>query len=200
MRFSNILEAALGTKPKIKILRALLKVKAPLTGRKIALLSNLNHRTCLLALKEFVKEGFISARAAGKSNIYTLNTENIFLKESLSRLFTEETNLLPALLKRVSARLKGIAQAMILFGSVAIKSEQPDSDIDICLVVETLSDKKKVENIIDRERDWVSHNYGNELAFYIITKNDFLRKFRAKNKLVREIADKGIFFAGKRFF
>src|SRR3989338_2936972 len=107
MRFNNILEVTLGSKSKIKILRAMLKVRTPLTGRKLAALAGINHRTCLLSLRELADEGFVSVRAAGKSKIYTPNIENTFLKESIAKLFSEEQNLLSSLLRAITTKLKG---------------------------------------------------------------------------------------------
>jgi len=200
MRFNNILEEVLGSKPKIKILRTMLKVKAPLTGRKIAVSSKLNHRTCLLSLRELSREGFIAVRSAGKSKIYTLSTENIFLKESISKIFTDESRILKSLFKRIEKKIRGGISALILFGSVAEGREQPDSDIDICVVLKSLSKKKGIKKIVERERAIITAAYGNDLSPYYITKDNFIKKYRKKNRLIHEIAQKGKILAGNRFF
>lgn len=200
MRLNNVLEELMGSKPKIKILRALIKVNVPLTGRKIALLSGLNHRTCLLSLRALSKEGFIAIRSAGKAKIYTLNLGNTYLKNSISKIFHDEKNLISNIFKRIKVKLKGKISAIILFGSVVEGKEQPDSDIDICVVIKSLLEKRKIEKIIENERDNIMKEYGNDLSCYYITKNNFIKKYQKKNKLISEIAKKGRIILGERFF
>jgi len=200
MRFNNLLEEVLGSKPKIKILRAMLKIKTPLTGRKIAILSGLNHRTCLLSLRELSREGFINVRSAGKSKIYTLSMENIFLQDSISRILDDERRLLPTLFKRIAIKLKGKIFALILFGSMAEGKEGPDSDIDVCVVMKSLLKRKKIEKIIEHERETVMAKYGNDLSPYYITRDNFIRKYKRKDRLICDIAEKGRILIGRRFF
>ncbi|MFH0886602.1 MAG: nucleotidyltransferase domain-containing protein [bacterium] len=200
MRFNNILEGVFGSKPKIKILRAMLKVRAPLTGRKIAALSSLNHRTCLLSLKKLSYEGFISIRSAGKSKIYTLNADNIFLKNYITAIFDGEKELLPNIFKRVGAKSKGKISALILFGSIAEGREGPDSDIDICIIMNPAAKRKEVEHVIEMERNRILTEYGNDLSPYYISQDDFVKKYKKKNKLILNIAENGKIIMGKRFF
>lgn len=200
MRLNNVIEELLGSKPKIKILRALFKVNVPLTGRKVALLSGLNHRTCLLSLRELSREGFISIRSAGKAKLYTLNLENTYLKNSISKIFQDEKNLISNLFKRIKIKLKGKISTLILFGSIVEGKEQPDSDIDICIVVKSLLEKRKIEKIIKNETDRIMKEYGNDLSCYYITKNNFIKKYKRKDKLISEIAKRGKIIGGERFF
>lgn len=200
MRLNNVLEELLGSKPKIKILRALLKVNVPLTGRKVALLSGLNHRTCLLSLRELSREGFISIRSAGKAKLYTLNLENTYLKNSISKIFRDEKRLISNLFKSIKIKLKGKIYALILFGSIVEGKEQPDSDIDICIVIKSLLEKRKIEKIIENETDRIMKEYGNDLSCYYITKNNFIKKYKRKDKLISEIAKRGRIIGGERFF
>lgn len=200
MRLNNVLEELLGSKPKIKILRALLKVNVPLTGRKVALLSGLNHRTCLLSLRELSREGFISIRSAGKAKLYTLNLENTYLKNSISKIFRDEKRLISNLFKSVKIKLKGKISALILFGSIVEGKEQADSDIDICIVIKSLLEKRKIEKIIENETDRIMKEYGNDLSCYYITKNNFIKKYKRKDKLISEIAKRGRIIGGERFF
>lgn len=200
MRFNDLLEEVFGSKSKIKILRVMLRTKVPLTGRKIAVLSGLNHRTGLLSLRELIQEGFVAVRSAGKSKIYTLNADNVFLKAAVSRLFFDEKNLLSTLFRRIRAGLKGKVSALILFGSIAEGREAPDSDIDICVVIGPREKRAAAEKILKGENERVLTEYGNELAPYYVTKDDFIKKYKKGDKLIRDIADKGRFIIGGRFF
>ena len=102
--------------------------------------------------------------------------------------------------KRIEKKIRGGISALILFGSVAEGREQPDSDIDICVVLKSLSKKKGIKKIVERERAIITAAYGNDLSPYYITKDNFIKKYRKKNRLIHEIAQKGKILAGNRFF
>src|SRR3989304_5240979 len=133
MKFKKILEDILGKKSNISILRVLSEKGIGLTGRQIAELSSLNHRTCQLALKKLNTEGIITLKKVGKANLYALKKDHVLVKNSILPLFEIEKNLLNKVLSEITKELRANVLSLILFGSHARMKGSADSDLDICV-------------------------------------------------------------------
>ncbi|MEE9543420.1 MAG: hypothetical protein V3V95_06530, partial [Thermodesulfobacteriota bacterium] len=94
MRFNNLLEDILGKRSNISILRLFASENAEMTGRQIAGLTGLAHRTCLMSLEGLVKQSIISVRSVGSANLYKLKSENFLMEQGVLPLFKLEKGLL----------------------------------------------------------------------------------------------------------
>jgi len=200
MKFHNLLEEVLGQKSKIKVLRVLFNTKMEMTGRQIAEFSGLNHRTCQLSLKELEKEGIVSLRRAGKSNLFRLKEENYFVKNILHILFKEEKALFQLLVNKI---LRGTWKkdnnviSIILFGSFAQEREVADSDIDLFILCQKNTDKNKIGKRFDLLNQELIKSFGNVVSPYILSLEEVKRRYKKNDKLIREIIKSGKIIYGK---
>lgn len=198
MRFHHALEAILGKKSNIAIVRVLISTSAELTGRQIAQLSGLNHRTCQLSLAELADEGLVRFKRVGRSSLYALNQENALISQGVVPLFHVERRLISDLAKTISHELRSIPiVSMILFGSVAMGDESPSSDIDICIVVEN---KRAVRAMLKKEdllAGVVSARFGNPLTLYVVTTHELVSRYRSEDPLTVDIVEQGRVLAGQ---
>jgi hypothetical protein len=86
MKFHLVLEEVLGRRSNIAIIRVLAEKDLELTGRQIAQLSHLNHRTCQLSLGELAIQSIVAYRKVGKANLFKLKKENVLVKEGILEL------------------------------------------------------------------------------------------------------------------
>lgn len=196
MRLTNVLDEVLGQKGKLKVLRALAFSFGGLTGRGIARKVSLTHWACIKNLRELEISGLVKSEKAGKSNLYTLNQENLLNKEMLLPLFRKEKKFLNTAINWVMKEIESKPVSVILYGSVARGKEEADSDIDLCFLVKDRKDARKLE----RELTGISPNFyqrfGKKFSPYILELNVFKKKYN-KRGVVKEILREGILICGK---
>ncbi len=197
MRMHNVLEEVLGQRSKIKILRVLFKSKIEITGRQIAQLSGLNHRTCHLALRELINEGIVTRQKVGKAHLFGLKETNYLVSHVLQPLFKKEAGLLQTALKKITKSFNRTVVSVILFGSFAQGRESSDSDIDLLVLVSRQKEKKKVERKFDSLNMELMDTFGNVVSPYILTLREFTKKQKAKERLIGRIIKEGKVIQGK---
>src|SRR3989338_5188163 len=173
MLFSAYLEALLGSKVKVKILRALLMFDTKtFTSRELAGHIKVSHTAVLKSLGDLQGMNIIKIESHGTSNLITINKESCLYKE-LKRLFDFEVQTVQQLkeeIKKILPKAKSVA----LFGSIAMKKERLDSDIDVLIVI--TQGKSKINGIIAKNQEAFSKQFGNILSAHIMTEGEFNRK------------------------
>lgn len=197
MRMHNVLEEVLGQRSKIRILRVLFKSKIEITGRQIAQLSGLNHRTCHLALRELINEGIVTRQKVGKAHLFSLKETNYLVSHVLQPLFKKEAGLLQTALKKITKFFNRAVVSVILFGSFAQGRESSDSDIDLLVLVSRQKEKKKVERKFDSLNMELIDIFGNVVSPYILTLREVTKKHKAKERLIGRIIKEGKVIQGK---
>jgi len=76
LTFTNVLDDILGQKSKIKVLRFLIKVRTPFTGRELAHQVGLSPEKTRQVLKDFQEQGVVEVQNAGRANLYKLRKES----------------------------------------------------------------------------------------------------------------------------
>ena len=173
MLFNAYLEALLGSKVKVKILRALIRFETKtFTLRELAEHIKVSHTAVLKSLGDLQGMNIIKIESHGTSNLITINKESCLYKE-LKRLFDFEVQTVQQLkeeIKKILPKAKSVA----LFGSIAMKKERLDSDIDVLIVI--TQGKSKINGIIAKNQEAFSKQFGNILSAHIMTEGEFNRK------------------------
>jgi len=173
MLFNAYLEALLGSKVKVKILRALIRFETKtFTLRELAEHIKVSHTAVLKSLGDLQGMNIIKIESHGTSNLITINKESCLYKE-LKRLFDFEVQTVQQLkeeIKKILPKAKSVA----LFGSIAMKKEWLDSDIDVLIVI--TQGKSKINGIIAKNQEAFSKQFGNILSAHIMTEGEFNRK------------------------
>lgn len=197
MKFTNILEDILGHKSKIKILRYLISSKLELAGREISRVIGIHHRTCHAALKELASFGVVVMRRSGAAIAYKLNDNNLLVKEILIPIFALEKDLLPRVISLILKDVHIRVISAIVFGSVSASRERGTSDVDVLFLVLSKKDQAAlIEKFEKVEYDFIL-KYGNMFSPLVLTKHEFYRRLKHKDRLMRNIIQKGKAVYGK---
>lgn len=190
MLFNNYLQALLGSKVKVKILRALCRFETKaFTSRELAEHIKVSHTAVLKSLGDLQGMNIIRIESHGASNLIALNKESC-LYDGLKRLFDfeiETINHLKEEIKKILPKSKSAA----LFGSVATKKEEFNSDIDILVISQN---KAEVNEIIAKNQEAFSKRFGNMLSAYAMTEDEFKRK--RNSPFIKDILNSCILIKG----
>lgn len=193
MRFNNILEDILGKRSNISILRILLDKDAELTGRRIATLTGLAHRTCLMSLEGLTKQGIISMRSVGSANLYKLKNENFLIEQGLLPLFKLEKGLLfsmvAPILDIIEEEARHYVHSIVLFGKITRAAEEPESDIDICIILGDQDYKTTLSTILEPAKKHIMRAFGNKLSIHMLTAQELKERYAHNDTIITEIIE-----------
>lgn len=184
MKIHTVLNSVLRHKGKVKVLRFLLSGKEEYTGRGIASGVNMSPSATHTILKDFTREGIITARKVGNALVYKLNKEVYVVKEILVPLFEKEKDVYKELIANIERALKKQRDDIVsvaLFGSVVKKEETPESDVDILVITRTKQGKRMVDRVMDELCVTIAKEFDTVLSPYIVTVAE-LRSADAKRK------------------
>ncbi|MCJ7652422.1 MAG: nucleotidyltransferase domain-containing protein, partial [Actinobacteria bacterium] len=165
---------------------------SPFTGRELARLIGYSHNQTRLALEELERNGLVIRQRAGRSNLYSLDNENIIVTDLLAEGFVLEDTLLNRLADIYLEEVGKDLVSIILFGSIAQAEEKPESDIDLVLVVKDKANLKTLEDRVSDASLIVTRRFGNQASPIVIKKADFEKKTKQKSGLWRDVVDTGI--------
>jgi len=190
MLFNVYLETLLGSKVKVKVLRALLRFETKtFTLRELAEHVKVSHTAVLKSLGDLQGMNIIKIESHGTSNLATINKESCLYKE-LKRLFDFEVQTIQQLKKEIKTIFPKV-KSLALFGSIAMKKEGIDSDIDVLVITQ---DKSKINEIIAKNQESFSKQFGNVISAHIMTEGEFKRKINTS--LVKDILESHILIDG----
>jgi len=197
MKFNKPLDGILGQKSKIKILRHLTNRKKEMSVRDLAKEIGLVPANASVALKELEGEGILVKKKLGRSLIFGLNSGNFMVTSIIIPLFEKERKIKKDFFNAVSKRIKFPYETIILFGSIAKKSERADSDIDLAIIVREKKQIAEAEELALDINPEISRRFGNSIAPIIFEKKDFIKKIKEGNNLANNIARDGEVVSGK---
>ncbi len=190
MLFSNYLEILLGSKVKVRILRALFRFQSKkFTSRELAEQIQVSHTAVLKSLADLQGMNIIIIESHGKSNLITLNRES-YLYDEIRKFLTFEYESLNHLIEELCEILPK-AKSIALFGSISMKKEKLNSDIDVLIIG---GDKSKINEAIAKNQEYISKKFGNVISAHIISEQEFKKKKNSsfiKDILTNHISIKG---------
>ncbi len=198
MVFHNVLDQVFSTWSHIAVLRVLQDAAKGLTGREIARLAKMSHRSCLKALTTLEDLSIVERHRGGRDHIFSLNREHMLVSEGIIPLLALERRFLASLSALLKKKLGNLVESQILFGSVARKEEDSHSDLDICLVVHKERDIEKVQALVHELSPMIQQRYGARLSPLVLSTADFSKRARRDKPPVQNIMRDGIVVSGKQ--
>lgn len=175
MKIHNYLEEVLGSRVKIKVIRAMLRFPdKKFSVRELAKFVGVTHTPILRSLDELQGMNLINVERHGQSDILTFN-KNCYLYNALKSLFEQEQKTKNDLIQLIKSHLKS-AQTIVLFGSMQKGTETLRSDIDLLIVT---SEKNKMTDEVQTLNSKLAKEFGNVVSQIILTEKQFRSK---KNK------------------
>lgn len=175
--------------PRAQLLATIVQLEAPMTVRALARHAGVAPQTALTVINDLADAGIVSAEAAGRAQMVSLNREHL-LAEPLIALNRTRARLIDKLGKEL-ASWTGLAGAW-LFGSAARGTGDRQSDIDVLLVAEegtqTTQWSESTARLVDQVLTWT----GNQAQLIEHSRSSFAELVRDKNRLVTAIREEGI--------
>ncbi|MCG2794712.1 MAG: helix-turn-helix domain-containing protein [Actinomycetia bacterium] len=192
MKWNNALDEVLGSKLKIRVLRHLSRGPGPYTGRDLARASGYSHTQTYKALAELETLGVITRQHAGTSYLYSLDKGNYIVSHILLPAIEAERQLIAELAGRFYTGLGQDLISVVLFGSVARRADDPDSDIDFILVVRDGSDLDSLEETASEVCLEAAVEFGGSVSAFAFTESEYDRKLMDGKAMWKDIKAEGI--------
>jgi len=157
------------------------------TGREIARLAGFSVPSTHESLKDLHERNVLAREIIGKQHIYSLNEEDRIVQKIIRPMFEAESNykqeIKDLLLEEIKkAGVKKIIVSLILYGSVARKTAQKESDIDVAVIVAKAAD---VDRVFEAFNSFIAKKlksfFGVHLDFYVKSAAEF-RELLRKNR------------------
>jgi len=153
--------------------------------REMAKLTKKSHVTLLPHLNTLEKDKVLTAKMVGKNKVYTLNLDNILIKNYIiiselfeSILYQEQVFFIKKITTEISKL--NLSGSVILFGSYAKKTFKEDSDIDLFYLGE-------LEEVEITKIKAIGKTYGKTINLKTATSKNFENGLRKKDALIMEI-------------
>lgn len=191
MKFHSIAENILSGKIKIAVLKFLLNYPTKkFSGRELSRLLRSSPSSVLETLELFSQYGIVHRARIGKTTEWTLNKQHV-LAELLLPLLTldeEALGLLNQKIKAVFPKNKNIIR-VVVFGSLVKGEENPNSDIDLFILVKETKHKPAALLFVNKLNESLASLFGNSFSAVIYSVKEL------KNKktlgLIKHIKEEG---------
>ena len=195
MQFYRALNEVFRSWTHVAVMRALQDTTVGFTGNQVAREARMHPRSAFKALGALEVLGLIHRRRGGRDHLFTLNRDHVLLVEGVIPVLEAESQMLERLQATLRQLLSRKLVACIIFGSVARREENPESDVDLCCIVRSERERTRVQDALDANAAQLFLRFGAKIAPIFFTEVEFLGNGRTP--LVKEILADGIVVAGK---
>lgn len=196
MRFREPLNDILGRRSKVVLLRHLVLYRRESTGRDLARETGLDHKTCHEALRDLRRHRVVDLRTIGTATAYSLRADHPIVREVLKPAFEWERNLIDRFARDVRKLLGRDALSIILFGSVAKGTEEPESDVDLLIITRDRAAARALDRKVGPPMVQLANVYGRVPQFIIRDARSFRAGYLRGDPLFSEIVAAGRVLAG----
>jgi len=188
MIFHKPLLSLLDSKTKQKVGVFLLHHDALMSEREIAAAAGVSHMSINRIMRELAEFHVVHFVRTGKAHLWRVNRNSyafLILSELLEN-FSHQKSSLGDLIRTIRENLPlSSIECLVLFGSVAGRTEHSDSDIDLYVQVNDDAGKRDIEPYLEKLNLFCLERYGNSLSPYILTEKE--KNMKAGLKLLDKI-------------
>ncbi|KUO63642.1 hypothetical protein APF79_00095 [bacterium BRH_c32] len=195
MIINKVINELFSAPSSISVLRELAKRNVGVSGREIARFANVTPQSAHNALSKLEALKIVKREFVGKSHYFILNRKHFLYNQIIKPIFETEIEFTKTLFNKIKKELSKTTESILLFGSTARNEETAQSDLDICIVYN--SDKKRIEEIVSRLRDYLYDEYGVTFAPFYITSREFKKRAKHNMSPINSIVLEGKLISGK---
>jgi predicted nucleotidyltransferase len=176
----------LGTRNKVRLLRALAPLTRPVSGREAARLAGVS-RQALRALDELAATGIVHRQETAGQHLYTFNHETR-LAPAVLQLFDAERQRTSALFERLAGIISsaGPVTSAVLFGSAARGDDTPESDLDLMVLTAEIEPEAVYSVLVDASVT-LEAEFGVRLSPVVLTLEQARRQQAEGDPLIRDV-------------
>ncbi|MBI2669369.1 nucleotidyltransferase domain-containing protein [Candidatus Woesearchaeota archaeon] len=144
-------------------------------------------------LKQLTKHQLLLSKKKGNLNLYSLNLPNPFLIQTLQYLEVQKNMDFPQLqvIEEAISIIPVKTYCLLVFGSYAEGKQRRDSDLDICFLVESKAQKKKIIPYFNE----IKLRFPVSIDVHYITFDEFIKMLlHPEENLAKQILNKHILF------
>jgi predicted nucleotidyltransferase len=197
MRFYHVLDDVLGRRSSVQLLRFLVRTGGEHSGRDLARLVGLDHKTCHATLRSLAEHGVVTERRIGTAAAYALKQDHPVVTDILRPAFEKEDTLIERYVKEARDLSRAPSESFILFGSVARKAEVPRSDVDILVITRDAASRARAEEALAAVAATLASKYGSVPQFIVEERRTFRNKVVHGSAVHNDILRTGRVIAGK---
>lgn len=197
MVVNRVLDEIFSRWSNVAVLRALNKYAIGISGREVARIAGISAKNCFIALNDLEDLGIVTRVRGGRDHLFSLNRNHFIVIHGIIPLFEIEAKFLESILGEVKKKLKGKIVGAYLFGSVARREDNIQSDLDLCLIYNNQNNKTSIENIFFELSLELQKKYFIQAVPFLITEENFIRRARYNKPPVNEIIKEGKLIFGK---
>ena len=175
----------------IAVIRALKDSKEGMSGRAAARAAGFTHQACRHALGKLEPMGIIERQGSGKTQLVRLNFAHILVRDVLLPMLRAEKHLIARVRESIRKEFEQHARSATLFGSVARKEDEPESDVDLLLIADG-KDKPRLLNIAHAFGNRFISQYGIRLSPIVLTTREVRARHKKSDPLLKNILSHGI--------
>lgn len=182
----QLIEQILGKKNNIRVIRHLIKHKNwQFNITELAKDTNINKGILSRLITNLEKENIIKVSRKGKIKLFSINKENIFIKEVIIPIFEKENTIYYNLLeKRLVKKIKSHTISIIAYGSLTSGKIKLTSDIDIIIIIKK-RDKILEEKIEKIEKEFLDNDI--LLRTDLININELRNLYKTKEPFIKSV-------------
>lgn len=192
---ANALNHVLGTNAKVDLLRILIQLDSPTSGREAERLARVTHRSAVKALGELAMVGVLKLTTTPGTHLYQINRDHDFVPP-LEALFRAEAARLTSLADEVRNALRELnleqrISSVTVFGSAARGDTRPDSDLDLLVLVGNQSDAGAARELPGVLSDRLRTRYGARPSVLVLSASAARERYDDGDPLLQNIATDG---------
>jgi predicted nucleotidyltransferase len=197
------LDAALGSTTKIRILRALMPLRSPVSGNEARMLAGVRSKNGMqAALNDLTDLGVLEREQTGRIRLFHINRDHDLIPH-LQALFESEAQRIIRLRQALEEILTGGAVrehtlSIILFGSNARGDARPGSDVDL-LVVTVPGQADHVQEALISATPDLQRRFGLRISPYALPRERVRERFQDGDPLMQNVHSEGRTLYGAHF-
>lgn len=199
--FLSPLDHVLTNQGKVRLLRALIPLSRPVSGREAAKLARLSQTPALRALDDLVTLGVLRRMEMPSQHLYEVNRAHQLVREGLEPLFRAEQERIGRVLDALRAVLGQAGDLVVsaaVFGSAARGQDSPGSDFDVLVVAKDRADVEQLHGWLAESIPRLEEEFGLDLSPVVLPLDQFRRMHRDGDPLISDVLRDARLIAGQR--
>lgn len=191
----QLIEEIFGKKNNIKVLRHLIKHKDwQFNITELAKDANINKGILSRLINNLEKENIIKINKKGKIKLFSINKENLFIREVIMPMFEKEDTFYYDILNKFLKKIKKDVISIIVYGSVVSGKIKLTSDIDI-LIITNSKDKILEKKINGIKKEFLDNDL--LLRADLISISELRKVYKTKEPFIKSLTENHKILYGK---